>query len=444
MPERHRFPLYAWRVLRPVALCALLAACAAAPRFDAASATRTSPQPDAPTATAPTAAASDGAPATLLLISLDGLRPQDLDAFRPPTLERLRREGVQAQWMNPSYPSLTFPNHYTLVTGLRPDKHGIVNNTMRDAVLGRFGLRLREAVGDARWWGGEPLWTTLEKAGVRTATMFWPGSEAPIGGVRPWQWREFSYDVSVQTRVDTVLGWMALPPAQRPRFVTLYFEHTDRAGHEHGPGSPQVRDALLAVDAALARLLDGLAQRGLVDAVNIVIVSDHGMARASLSRSIAVESLAPADVAEAITFGQVLGFTPRPGREADAAAALLRRHPHTRCWRKSELPAHWHFGTHPRVPAFVCQMDEGWSALTAERMQAWRAAGGRDKGEHGYAPEAASMRAIFIAHGPAFRSGVQLPPFDNVSVYPLLARLVGVAPLPNDGDPDALRAALKP
>lgn len=139
--------------------------------------------------------------------------------------------------MTPSYPSLTFPNHYTLVTGLRPDRHGITHNTMRDEALGRFRLSDRDAVGDGRWWQqGEPAWVTAERAGVATATLFWPGSEAAVGGVRPQRWTAFDKDMAMAARVDTVLAWLAEPPATRPRLATLYFEHVDSAGHDHGPG----------------------------------------------------------------------------------------------------------------------------------------------------------------------------------------------------------------
>ncbi len=408
-------PAQARALLCLVLPCLLLAACAALPPGDGRS------------------------PPSVLVVSLDGVHPDDLDPALTPTLSRLAREGVQAAWMTPSYPSLTFPNHYTLVTGLRPDRHGITHNTMRDAALGRFRSSDRDAVGDGRWWQqGEPVWVTAERAGLPTASLFWPGSEAAVVGVRPRRWTPFDKDMAMAARVDTVLAWLAEPPATRPRLATLYFEHVDTAGHDHGPGSAQSRDALRQVDAALARLVDGLAAHGLRDRIDLVIVSDHGMAAVAPGNVIALEDMVPPEDASVVTGGQSLGFAPRPGREAAAERALLGRHDRYSCWRKGELPAHWHYGSHPRIPPIVCQMDEGWDAIPRASI-ARRQAGGV-RGSHGYAPELPSMRSLFVAHGPSFRRGLQLPPFDNVEVYPLLMRLLGLPPAPHDGGDAALHA----
>jgi predicted AlkP superfamily pyrophosphatase or phosphodiesterase len=394
--------------------------------------------PPAPTHAPVQVAAADRI-APVLLISIDGLRPDDLP--RLPTLRWLADTGVRAQWMNPSYPSLTFPNHYTLVTGLRPDHHGIVHNTMRDPVLGRFSLNDRQAVSDGRWWdGGEPIWVTAHKAGLRTATMFWPGSEAAIHGVRPDEWHAFDARIPPAQRVDTVLGWLDRTPEQRPTLMTLYFDQIDHAEHDAGPGSPPVQAALTEVDAALARLVAGLRARGLLDAIQLVIVSDHGMAPVPAGQALAMTDIVAPELAEAVTSGQVLGFIPRPDRKAQAEAVLLGRHDHYSCWRKDALPARWHYGTHPRIPPIVCQMDAGWDAIASDWKRS-RASGTR--GSHGYDPDLPAMRATFVAHGPAFRPGTVLPAFDNVDVYPLLAYLLKVTPAANDGDLAPLRSALR-
>ena len=381
-----------------------------------------------------------GGPRSLLLVSLDGVHPDDLERGDTPRLDRLAREGVRARWMTPSYPALTFPHHYTLVTGLRPDRHGIVHNTMRDPVLGDFTLRLRDAVGDGRWWGGEPLWVTAERAGLPTATLFWPGSEAPVQGVRPRRWHPFDARMPIAARVATVAAWLAEPAATRPRLATLYFEHPDDAAHSHGPGSPQLRAALREVDAAIGRLLDELDRSGAAARTDIVIVSDHGMAQVPPGQVVATEDMVDPGDARLVSHGQVLGFDPLPGREAAAEDRLLGRHRHHACWRRHELPARWHYGRHPRVPPIVCQMDVGWDAVPRAHL-ARRAPGTR--GSHGYDPADPAMRAIFIASGPSFRRGVSLAPFGNVDVYPLLARLLGLAPADHDGDPATLLPALR-
>ncbi|MDQ3229065.1 MAG: ectonucleotide pyrophosphatase/phosphodiesterase [Pseudomonadota bacterium] len=378
---------------------------------------------------------------SVLLVSLDGFRPDYLDLGITPNLSRLAREGVRADWMKTSYPSLTFPNHYTLVTGLRPDRHGIVHNTMRDAELGDFALSKRDALGDGRWWAGEPIWVGAAKAGLPSATLFWPGSEAAIQGIRPTRWRAFDETVTLEARVETVVGWLSEPLASRPRIATLYFETIDHDSHDHGPDSPQARAAVRAVDAAMGQLIQKLSERGVLDRTNLVIVSDHGMAPVAPGNVVAVEDMVNPLDAEVITAGQSVGFQPRAGRETQAEAQLLGTHPHYSCWRKSEVPARWHYGRHPRVPAIVCQMQEGWDART--RADIARRSSKTTRGSHGYDPALPSMRALFLARGPAFRRGVRLEPFDNVDVYPLLTRLIGIPAAPNDGSPATWTPALR-
>lgn len=387
-------------------------------------------------------APAPGEPKTVLLVSIDAFRPDYLDRGITPNLTRIAREGVRAQWMNPSYPSLTFPNHYTIVTGLRPDHHGIIHNTMQDEAIGGFKIADREAVGDGRWWGGEPIWVSAEKAGLRSATMFWPGSEAAIDGVRPTHWQKFDEKVTYDARVDQIVAWLDVPAAQRPRLATLYLEKVDKAGHDFGPDSPQVREAIIQADAAIGRLVSELVARGLLDNINLIIVSDHGMAAVGPGHAIAVEDMVPLEDAVVVTIGQSVGIAPRPGREAKVEARLLGAHPQYDCWRKGELPARWHYGSHPRIPPIVCQMHEGWDALARETLL--KRPKDATRGSHGYDPALPSMRALFIARGPAFRSGAVIAPFDNVDVYPLLARLLGMRPAANDGDPAPLLPALRP
>lgn len=377
---------------------------------------------------------------TLLLVSFDGLRPDYLGRGDTPNLDALAAEGVRA-WMRPSYPSLTFPNHYTLVTGLRPDRHGVIHNSMSDIDLGDFRLSDREAVGDGAWYAdGEPLWVTAENAGLRTATLSWPGSEAPVRDVRPTRWLPFDKARPVDARVGTVLDWLSEPEATRPAFATLYFEHVDAAGHDFGPNSAEVRAALREVDTATGHLLDGLRARGLMDRVNLVLVSDHGMAEVAPGQVVAVEDIVTIEEARVVSIGQVVGLEPNPGFETRVEHRLLGAQSRYDCWRKGEMPERFHYGTHPRIPSIVCQMHPGWDAIPAADIPRRL---GRTRGSHGFDPALPEMRAMFIAHGPAFRRDVTLDGFDNVDLYPLLARLIGVAPSDNDGDPRTLLPALR-
>src|SRR5688572_9727375 len=252
----------------PVLLTALLLVACASPHDAGAPKSRT----DASASDVPT-----------ILVSFDGFRADYLERGLTPTFERFGRRGVRARFMTPSYPSLTFPNHYTFVTGLDPDKHGIVHNTMRDAgIEGTFSMRAVEQHRDPRWWGAEPIWIAAQRQGLRSATMFWVGSEAPIAGQRPDEWLPYDVNFVYEDRVDHVLEWLARPADTRPRFVTLYLETVDKAGHAYGPDSPELDAALQRSDALLQRLLSGLDRLGLE--ANVIVVSDHGMAGISPQR----------------------------------------------------------------------------------------------------------------------------------------------------------------
>ncbi|MGV8940890.1 MAG: ectonucleotide pyrophosphatase/phosphodiesterase [Lysobacter sp.] len=393
--------------------------------------------PDTDANTPRAAAAHVTTPPPVLLVSIDGFRADYLELGITPNLTRLSVEGVQAEWMNPSFPSLTFPNHYSIVTGLRPDHHGIVHNTMRDAELGNFSLGNREAVSNGSWWEASmPVWVSVENAGLPAATLFWPGTEAAIGGVQATRWLPFDAAMPDEARVDTVLGWLAEPATTRPRFATLYFEALDTASHNHGPDSAQARAAIRQVDAMIGRLLDGLDARGLASQINLVVVSDHGMATVAPDHFVVIEDMVNPEDAKMVTAGQLVGFAPTPGRTLAAEAQLLGAHEHYDCWRKGELPERWHYGSHPRVPPIVCQMHEGWDALRSNWVASRSDTASR--GSHGYDPALPSMRAIFLARGPAFREHARVPAFDNVDVYPLLMKLIGLEPAANDGGDDAM------
>jgi predicted AlkP superfamily pyrophosphatase or phosphodiesterase len=384
-----------------------------------------------------------GTHAPLLLVSIDGYRADYLQRGMTPTLAAMAAGGVRADAMQASFPTLTFPNHYTLVTGLYPDHHGIVANNMYDPALGSFSLGNRPAVRDGRWWAeGEPIWVTADKQGLHTATMFWPGSSAQIHGYRPDHWLPFDGTVSPDRRVDQVLQWLDLPEGQRPDFLTLYFDDVDTAGHHFGPDSPQLDAALRKVDAALARLVAGLKARGLYDHMNIIVVSDHGMAATPKGQVVLMDKVIDLGHVRVVSMGVLAGFIPKPGYATAVAARLLRPHPHMRCWNKADIPVRLHYGTNPRIPPLVCLADVGWQISSSDYVA--RRKDPMSLGEHGYDNASSLMRALFIAHGPAFRQDVVVPEFPNVDVYPLMAHLLGLRPVANDGDYDAVEGMLRP
>lgn len=399
------------------AFLVLVAACVHAPRF----------------------AQGGSGPAPVILVSIDGFRPDYLDRGQTPVLSRLAADGVRAA-MRPSFPSVTFPNHYTLVTGQRPDRHGMINNRMEDSARPEivFTISNPAVASDPIWWeDATPIWVTAERQGVHTGTMFWPGSDFVLHGMRPSRWRAFDQSLPSFARVDNLLAWFDLPEADRPRFLTLYFDIVDTAGHRYGPDSHDTSAAAAEVDASMARLLAGLRARGLEGRVNFVIVADHGMTAVSDDRIIDFDAMAPVTIARVVWDGPFIGVEPQPGQLAALEAAIVGRREHGECWRKGELPERFHFGTHRRAPAIICLADRGWRYRTAA-IAPYPSAGA-----HGYDNADPEMAAIFIANGPAFRAGATLPAFDNVSVYPLLTRLIGVTPAPNDGSIEDTAAALR-
>lgn len=377
---------------------------------------------------------TDFRPPPLILVSIDGFHPDYLDPVATPTLRAIAHEGVRARAMRPAFPSLTFPNHYTLVTGLVPDHHGVVHNQMTDptATDQVFRLSSREAVENPLWWqDGEPIWNTARRAGLRSATMFWPGSEAPIRGHHPHYWRHFDMALPPQDRVAQVLAWLDLPAARRPDFLTLYFDQVDHEAHLHGPGSDEALAAVRRTDTALAGLVAGLKQRGLWETSNLVVVSDHGMAETPPHQVVVIDDHLPAGTYRLVNRGAVAGLEPVAGAEPAFEAALARPIPHAQCWPKARVPERFRFGSHRRIPAWVCLADEGWTIVDRAQLERHPP----NPGAHGFDPALESMAAVFIARGPDFRSGFVTETFDNVDVYPLLARLLRIAPEPNDGDP---------
>lgn len=378
----------------------------------------------------------------VILIGIDGFRADFLDRGLTPTLSRLAAEGTVAEGgMRPSFPSVTYPNFYTLATGRHPDHHGLVYNRMRDPDLpGRtFSLGDRHEVMDPVWWNdAEPIWVSVERQGLSTAVLFWPGSEAAIHGVRPRDWLPFEQSVSSRARVNIALGWFTTPQADWPDFAAVYFDIVDTQGHLFGPNSPELDAALVEVDQAVGVLVAGLAARGIE--ADLVIVADHGMAATSGERVVWLDDWIAAEAVDSYTYGPLAFVDPLPGHEAELEAALAHDPEHLDCWRREDLPARFAYGTHRRISRVVCLAEMGWTLGVRGQLDPARVR----PGTHGFDPDAPEMQAVFFAHGPSFRAGVRLDRMDSVDVQPLLGRLLGIDVPDGDGRIDDLRTALAP
>jgi predicted AlkP superfamily pyrophosphatase or phosphodiesterase len=380
----------------------------------------------------------------VVLVSMDGFRWDYLDRFSAPNLRRLAASGARAERLLPQWPSVTFPNHYSLVTGLHPARHGLVGNSFPDGERW-YRLSDRGAVGDGSFYGGEPIWVTAENQGMVTASCFWVGSEAPVRGVRPTYWWTYSGQVDGDDRVTEALSWLSMPPDRRPHLVTLYFEDMDDSGHDHGVGSPQFLSALKRVDGWIGELARGIDALPHSDSVYLVLVSDHGMRDYLDAPPFILEEHAPLEGLSLVDHGSVV-MAWQETRDPESAEALAdvvnARWRHGRAWTRDSAPASWRLRDNPRQPDLVFQAEPGYEVLSrAER------AGRRKPGDHGWAPSDPAMHGLLIIAGPGITPGTRLGAVSNLDLQPLLLSLLELEPPdledgPVDGDPRSLRRAL--
>lgn len=385
---------------------------------------------------------------TIILISLDGFRYDYLTKYKPKYLNFLARQGVRAKWLIPSFPTKTYPNHYTIATGLYPQNHGIVENSIYDREFDAvFSLDNRAEVENGRWWLGEPIWVTAEKQGQKAGSIFFPGTEAEIAGKRPTYWKRYDDRVSNAERVDTILSWLDLPPARRPTCLSLYFSDADDAGHAFSPDSLEVGRAVAEVDGAIGRLIEGLAARKIFGKVNLIIVSDHGMAPVKNTNAIVLDDIFDTGLAERIFWtSEIVSIFPREGKEGEIYSALKAGLPsNAKVYRKSETPERFHYRHSPRIAPILVLPVEGWSLTNRRRFEATRERGDlhKLKGAHGYDNRLESMRAVFIAQGESFKKGKVVEPFENIHVYNIMANILGLKPARNDGESAVAREVLR-
>ena len=384
-------------------------------------------------------------PPPVLLISLDGFGQTYLErhAAQVPTLLRLKREGFSTRGLIPAFPSNTFPNHYTLVTGLYPAHHGIVNNTFMDAVTGRiFVYNQRSAALDPRWWGGEPIWITAVRQGRASAVSFWVGSEAATAGTRPTYLQPFDAAVSFEKRLDDLVGWLSLPAEKRPAVIAFYSDEPNGAGHTYGPDAPELAAAVRLADQRVATILAQLERHGIE--CNVVVVSDHGMTATGREKLVILDDFVDPSTVQIDADGSVVALRPLQGSSA-ALVEKLGRVPHARVYLAEDLPPRFHLRDNPRIAPVWVLPEEGWQVArrsTVERLRVRYPERGFLRGDHGYDPRLPSMHGILIGHGPAFRRGVEIGAVENVEVYGLLCALIGLKPAPNDGSDRLAPAAL--
>ena len=376
----------------------------------------------------------------VVLVSLDGFRYDYATKYGAKNLRAMAARGASApEGMIPSYPSVTFPNHYAIVTGLYPDHHGIVANTFYDpARKENYSYTNPKTTGDGSWYGGTPLWVLAEKQGMRAATFFWPTSDAEIQGKRPsYNLGPYDDNFPAEKRAEQTLAWLQLPPEKRPHFITLYFEDTDEAGHTYGPDAPETAEAARHLDEMIGKLSQGIAALRLP--IDLIVLADHGMETLQGGWVILDKW---ADLSQFETSGPLLYAK----SEADAEKAyqsLLGVSDTFKVYRRAQVPAYLHFNSNPREGDPVV-VPRGPYSIVAHDPNAKGGTRMPPRGGHGYDPrQMPSMKAIFFAAGPDIRAGVTVASFENVDVYPLIAEILGLHTGPIDGKLPVLQGILK-
>ena len=372
-----------------------------------------------------------------VLISIDGFKPEYLNRNVSPNLKELAENGALAKGLISSFPSVTFPNHYSIVTGLYPDHHGIVNNTMYDSHIQEvFKLSSREAVTNPAWWSdAKPIWVSVIEQNKRASTLFWPGTETKIQQIQPNDWLNYDHNMSSTARVEQLITWLSRPNPLRADFATLYFSEVDSAGHAYGPNSSQVNQSIANVDKAISQFREGLKKIGLEQKTTYIIVSDHGMSEVPSDHWIELSKTLK-DIPE-IKYewtGPVAGINLEE-QHVTTALNHLKTIPHLECWKKSEIPAKFHFGTHRRIPKIVCLAENHYVITDKKPLITY-------PGHHGFAPQEQDMHGLFIASGYQIRK-VDLDYFENVDVYSLMTKLLNIPAEKNDGSDHLIKKLIK-
>ncbi|KAI8972779.1 alkaline-phosphatase-like protein [Pilobolus umbonatus] len=382
---------------------------------------------------------------TVILISLDGVVNHDLDLHITPELSRIANEGIRADYMTPSFPPITFPNHWSLVTGLYPESHGVVGNYFYDPALNdSFYYKSPARSWDSKWWGGEPIWITAVKQDRKSAVIMWPGCSTEFDGVRPSYVMPYSDYVTFDEKINQVFDWFDLPLEDRPEFVGLYVPQIDQAGHAYGPYANETMTQLQLADKSIRYLMRGLEERNLTNIVNVMIVSDHGMSETDKSRLIYYDRFLTEEEMGLIwktEASPLLGIRVYPDlNEAEAVDRLynaFKRYENTteahfKAYKREDIPSRFYFQDNVRIPPLLILPDVGWNFVTLNEFNPDKESVYHPRGVHGYDNLSPESRAIFVAEGPYFPRGQRAKPFQNVELYNVMSNILNLKAAENN------------
>ena len=374
----------------------------------------------------------------VLLVSMDGFRADYLEKTYTPNFDNISINGVRSEGLIPVFISKTFPNHYSIATGMYPENHGLIANSFYASDLDKFySIRDRESVEDGDFYGGEPIWVTAERQGVKTASYFWVGTEAAIAGVHPSIWKRYDQKVPFDDRIDSVMTWFSLPISHRPRLVMLYFHEPDWTGHQYGPNSKETVKQIQRMDGIIGTIMEKAGKLSIADKLNVLVVSDHGMTEVHPEQTIDLSAYTNLSGVTTTGAGPTVFLSADSRKRLTSVYNELQQLPNAQVYWKRDIPERWHYRDHERIPEVLIIADEGWTLMPMGHGP------GMPKGTHGYDNKLISMQSIFVADGPAFKSGYSREVFENIHIYPLLVYILGLEPYEGiDGDLDVVKDML--
>jgi alkaline phosphatase D len=372
----------------------------------------------------------------VIMVSIDGFRHDYAKKYNAKNILAIAENGSSATSMIPSFPSKTFPNHYTMVTGLYPQNHGIVSNSFYDKLIEKeYRIGDRDAVENGSWYGGIPLWNLAQLQGMCAASYFWVGSEANVNGLRPKYYYAYEKQTPYEYRIQRVLEWLKLPEATRPHFITLYFSLVDTQGHRFGPDAEETKEAVLTVDEQIGALRKGLKESGLP--ISLVVTSDHGMA--DITKLINIHDYLELEKGQFYSGPMAMIYTKNEAETNDFYEKLQNRE-NLKVYKKDAVPSYLNFNKGDRISDLVLITEPPYNIIYTEKEITEVKPGGT----HGYDPfEFKDMHTIFYIEGPKIKKNYVLSPIENIHIYPLVAHLLGLKLItPIDGKLEVTESVL--
>jgi alkaline phosphatase D len=360
----------------------------------------------------------------VLLISFDGFRADYIDWYDTPNFDQIKLNGVKAKSLKPVFPTKTFPNHYSIATGMYVENHGLIGNQFFDKKLNEFyQMKDREKVEDKRFYGGEPIWSTAEKQGLKTASYFWVGSEAQAGGHYPSIWKKYDQKQSFDARIDSVIKWFEKPIKNRPRLVLLYFHEPDNTGQKYGPRSKENKLMVESVDKTIGNILNKLKTLTIYKKLNVILVSDHGMTEIDKTKKIVLSKYIDTKKIKMEGSGPYTLLYSDENNEIEKSYLKLKQLSNIDVYKKENIPDKWRFKRHHRIKDILIVAKEGWTILKDNLEGSYYF---YSKAAHGYDNDLQSMQAIFFAQGPAFKKDYTISSINNIDIYPLIAHILNI------------------